>query len=246
MKIKKYIIILILIIPLNVKANIMCNDGTTSPTCTDCHRGCCSHHGGCASGGNSNYYSNNNYSNNNSSNNEAPPVISKSSDTSLKEVRIDGKPIEISDNMNVSLSQKTATIYATANDSKAIVENKKYIDLLNGINNYKIKVTAEDGNIKEYTITINNRILSNNKNFKIYYNNKKLNINKYNNTIETITVKNNIKKINFKTILEDKNSKIKFTGNKKLKFGENTIKITITAEDKSKITYKMKVKKNFF
>lgn len=37
----------------NVFANIMCNDGTISPSCGDCHRGCCSHHGGCASGGSS-------------------------------------------------------------------------------------------------------------------------------------------------------------------------------------------------
>lgn len=30
-----------------VLKNIICNDGTPSPTCKDCHRGCCSHHGGC-------------------------------------------------------------------------------------------------------------------------------------------------------------------------------------------------------
>ena len=46
------------IVPMNVHANIMCNDGQRSPTCQDCHRGCCSHHGGCASG-----YSDNSYSN---------------------------------------------------------------------------------------------------------------------------------------------------------------------------------------
>ena len=28
--------------------NITCNDGTISPTCKDCHRGCCSWHGGCS------------------------------------------------------------------------------------------------------------------------------------------------------------------------------------------------------
>lgn len=27
--------------------NIICNDGTESPTCEVCRRGCCSHHGGC-------------------------------------------------------------------------------------------------------------------------------------------------------------------------------------------------------
>lgn len=30
-----------------VLQNVICNDGTPSPTCKDCHRGCCSHHGGC-------------------------------------------------------------------------------------------------------------------------------------------------------------------------------------------------------
>lgn len=27
--------------------NVICNDGTVSPTCEVCRRGCCSHHGGC-------------------------------------------------------------------------------------------------------------------------------------------------------------------------------------------------------
>ena len=34
--------------------------------------------------------------------------------------------------------------------------------------------------------------------------------------------------------------------NKKLKFGENIIKVTVTAEDKTKTTYKIKVNKNLF
>ena len=50
---KKYVILLIslfvMLIPANAFANIMCNDGSISPSCGDCHRGCCSHHGGCAS-----------------------------------------------------------------------------------------------------------------------------------------------------------------------------------------------------
>lgn len=35
----------------------MCNDGSRSPSCSDCHQGCCSHHGGCATD-NSSYYNN--------------------------------------------------------------------------------------------------------------------------------------------------------------------------------------------
>ena len=33
---------------MQVYANIMCNDGTESPSCYDCHQGCCSHHDGCS------------------------------------------------------------------------------------------------------------------------------------------------------------------------------------------------------
>ena len=53
MKRSVFIILFIVFFPLNVKANIMCNDGTISPSCTSCHQGCCSHHRGCASGGSS-------------------------------------------------------------------------------------------------------------------------------------------------------------------------------------------------
>lgn len=51
MKKKLYLLTILFVFvssPLIVSANIVCNDGTTSPTCTDCHSGCCSHHGGCA------------------------------------------------------------------------------------------------------------------------------------------------------------------------------------------------------
>lgn len=56
---RKYLCLIILFIlayTINVSANIMCNDGSESPTCSDCHQGCCSWHGGCASS--SSYYDN--------------------------------------------------------------------------------------------------------------------------------------------------------------------------------------------
>ena len=41
--------IIIMVMPIRVNANIVCNDGTVSPSCSSCHRGCCSRHGGCSS-----------------------------------------------------------------------------------------------------------------------------------------------------------------------------------------------------
>lgn len=50
-----FISFILLIIPISVNANIICNDGTESPTCLDCHTGCCSKHNGCTN--NVNHYS---------------------------------------------------------------------------------------------------------------------------------------------------------------------------------------------
>ena len=47
---KKRMIILTIILfcfCIKVNANIICNDGTESESCTDCHQGCCSGHDGC-------------------------------------------------------------------------------------------------------------------------------------------------------------------------------------------------------
>ena len=52
---KKVLLIIILMFPLTVWANIVCNDGSVSPSCLDCHTGCCSNHGGCTNNPNSNY-----------------------------------------------------------------------------------------------------------------------------------------------------------------------------------------------
>lgn len=51
----KIIILIILCVPNIVYAGITCNDGTESPTCYECHRGCCSGHDGCTENSNYNY-----------------------------------------------------------------------------------------------------------------------------------------------------------------------------------------------
>lgn len=48
------IILSLLFVPIVVNATITCNDGTPSPTCEDCHTGCCSRHGGCTDNPNNN------------------------------------------------------------------------------------------------------------------------------------------------------------------------------------------------
>ena len=54
------VIVLFLLFPIITKANIICNDGTVSSSCQDCHKGCCSRHGGCTNGSSSKSSSKNN------------------------------------------------------------------------------------------------------------------------------------------------------------------------------------------
>ena len=164
---KKILVMLIVafIIPKTVNANIICNDGTVSSSCGDCHTGCCSRHGGCSnsysnsSSGGSNYSTNNSH-NNNYSNingqiyNTKEVVVEKSGDNSIKKVIIDDKEIEVSDNMNFQTEKKKISIEIEPTDLKAKVdyENK---ELSLGENIINITVTAENGNKKNYILTIN-------------------------------------------------------------------------------------------
>ena len=104
-------------------------------------------------GTNSNY--GNNYSNNNTKNNSQKEVaIEKSKENSIKEVSIDDEQITVSDNMNYKTEKKHVNIKIEPNDSKAKVEfENKELSL--GENTINIVVTAENGDKKNYTLTIN-------------------------------------------------------------------------------------------
>lgn len=114
---------------------------------------------GTSSSNNSSNNTNNNYNNNYSNNNvqvAAPKeeVIEKSGDNSIKKVVIDDEEIEISDNMSFETDKKQVSIIIEPNDSNARVDYENQ-ELLSGENKINIVVTAENGNTKDYILTIN-------------------------------------------------------------------------------------------
>lgn len=246
--------LLILFVPTIVNANIMCNDGSISPSCGDCHRGCCSHHGGCSSDASSNSSSSsgttNNYSNHNSpsgNNNDTTqyPTIKeepKSNDVSLKKVTIDYKDINISDNMSYLTTQESAIIYAVANDDKATTEYNRNAELTIGDNIIDIKVIAENGNTKEYKLDIiREKVLSNNKNIKVIIDGKEVVFDAFKRG--KIYIDNSKNKIDIKYELEDKNAKAEIIGNEELKVGKNEVTVKVTAENGEELDYIIIVEK---
>ncbi len=175
----------------------------------------------------------------------APVVISKSSDTSLKEIKVNNDILDINDNMNYSTKESKIDINVTTNDSKSSVNIFGNYNQLNvGDNKVTIKIVAEDKTEKEYILNVYRQ--SSNNNATIKYNKKKIKFTK--NKSEKIKVKKKVKSISFDISLDDDNAKSNIKKSYKLKKGNNKITITVTAENGKKKKYIINVyrKKGIF
>ena len=90
-----------------------------------------------------------------------PVVINYSSDNNLKELKVDG--FELSPSFDKKTLEYNVTtlptttkinIIATANDSKAKVSGAGEVEVKEGLNEFNIEVTAENGTKKTYTIKV--------------------------------------------------------------------------------------------
>jgi len=145
--------------------------------------------------------------------------------------------------MTVENEVVEANITATAEDSTATVQGTGTKYLVTGDNTINVTVTAQSGNIKTYTITINRKKSSNN-NLALL------------NTLEgtlsptfspdqtsyTMQVPYEITSLNLQTVAEDANATIEIEGNKDFQVGNsNIVYITVIAEDKTTKTYQIEV-----
>lgn len=118
-----------------------------------------------------------------------------------------------------------------------------------------ITVVAEDGTIKVYTVYIVKEAKTENVATPVTYyyssNNylKSLEIDGYEITFDKetneykITVKSDVTSLDIKATPEDSRARVEITGNEKFKKGNNTVTITVTAEDGSTREYKITVNK---
>ena len=163
----------------------------------------------------------------------------KSSDNTLKTVTVDGKNIEISNQMNYKTKNEKIDILVETNDSGASY-NIDDQSLKVGVNIINIKVTAENGDVKNYKLVVNREKLSSNTNIKIVVDDNEINfpLGK-----ADIDVSSDTKNLNYKYELEDKNSKVVVDGDKDLKSGENLVTFIVIAEDGTEVKYELKVNK---
>ena len=196
------------------------------------------HNGGGYNSSSSNSYNSTSSYGSTSPSNYSQPAPPKSSDNTLKSVKIDGEEIVVADRMQYETNKMNVTISVETNDSNATTD----IDdgyLVVGENNINITVTAEDGSKKDYILTI--KRLSDNTNIKIKIDGEEI---EFVNNKASVMVSSNTKKLDYKYELEDKNAKVEITGDKNLEYGDNILKFTVTAEDGTEEVYELTVDKS--
>lgn len=150
------------------------------------------------------------------------------------------------DTESVILSGELEDVYASVD---GLVEYKLAEDKMTAI----VTVTAEDGSVKTYTIYIVKEAKpvttpvvyyysSNNYLKSLEIDGYEIEFNKDTNEYK-IKVKSDVTSLDIKALSEDSRSRVEITGNENFKEGENTVTITVTAEDGTIREYKLVVDK---
>ena len=192
---------------------------------------------------------------------ETPPApVTKSSEARLKNFGINPSQYDFSGfSKNTSKESWSAEVpndisevevYASPKDNKAKVEGTGKVSLKEGDNTVKVKVTAEDGTTKTYTLTIKRKTTEDQakengearlKNLGIKP--KEYDFTGFNSekTEYTVEVPNEVEEIEVYATAINTNAQITGTGMIEISEGTNELLIDVIAVDGTKKTYTIKV-----
>lgn len=189
----------------------------------------------------------------------SPTPSTKSSDATLKSLSASGYTLSPSFKANTTLYTVTVPSTATTiklegatNHNKATVSGLGNITLAGNETVATIKVTAEDGSVKTYTVKIEKE---EQEQEEVKKSNdatlKKLDVSGYTLTPTfksnvnnySMKVRNNITSLNVTAIPNNNEAQVVISGNKNWKEGNNTVTIKVTAEDGTVNTYIVNVER---
>lgn len=184
-------------------------------------------------------------SGNSSSGSSNQTTYTKSSDATLKSLKLDIEGLSPSFNKNtytytlsVGSDVDSVKVTASTNSSKARYSVSGNTNLKNGDNTIYITVTAENGATRTYKIIVTkaeNPELANAYLENIIVENAKLKTEFSRETLayEIEDIANDVEKLDISVFPENKNATFEIKGNETLVTGVNEIKIIVTAEDKT-------------
>jgi len=143
----------------------------------------------------------------------------------------------------VDSSVNYITFSGELNDEYATCEDLKQYVLTGDNTTISINVTAEDGTVKTYRVNVIKVYKSSNNNLSnIVIEGYEINFNK--DTLEySITVGSDVTSLNISALVEHYGAWAKIEGNENFQEGENTVTITVYAENGSSKSYKLLVNK---
>ena len=172
----------------------------------------------------------------------------KSSDSTLKELTVNGGTLSPKLSSNVTKYEVTVpyeistfdvTAIANSKDATVVIDDNKNLDV--GTNVKTITVTAENGTLKVYEITVLRQPSTNNflSALSVKDNNQKEYITAFNKTTLTydINVENEIDSVNISGITDDSTSTIKGDGQKSIEIGNNKFEIVVKSASGIERTY---------
>lgn len=145
--------------------------------------------------------------------------------------------------INVDKDVEDIVINAEANNKLASIKGTGKHKLASGENIYDISVTAENGNIQNYKLTIN-KLTGTSKLKSLTIKDKKFIEKDFNPEVYIyhVTIANDINSLEINAIPND-NESIEIIGNENLEIGDNNIFIKVSSKDKTTTTYKIIAKK---
>lgn len=173
---------------------------------------------------------------------------SKNNNTYLSSLSIDGQTLvpdfnkdTVSYSLSVDASVEEINIKAKAEEETSKVTGTGKHQLKKGINTFNIDVEAENGDKKTYVIAVNKAASSNNylasllasETFSPTFDQDILTYN--------ATVSNQTTSINISAVAEDANATVTGNGDYNLSVGNNSVLITVTAEDNTFRVYTLNV-----
>lgn len=164
-----------------------------------------------------------------------------STDATLKNLKIDGKKVKISDKTEYRTDKKKIGIEAVTNNKNATVSFENADNLKLGKNKVIVRVTAEDGvTVKEYIINVTRvKHLIGDVGVTVTVNGEKADFKDYKSKI--IYIDNEVNKLNIKYKLSDKYAEIDLKYDKKIEVGDKEITFTVTAENGKKQEYVLNI-----
>ena len=176
-------------------------------------------------------------------------LSNKSNNNKLKDLTVDGKTIDgfsaTKDKYSITVNKNKVEIGAVSEHDKAQIDGVGEKTLIIGDNKYVINVTAENGTINPYELTIKYEIPKSSdntlKSLELYYGEEKLDFTYDNTKTEfNINVEAYVDEIEIKSELNDeKASYVKKYENRnvEIKYGKNKVELRIQAENEQVKNY---------